>query len=208
MSLNSPIILEAVYLLSDNKEKVDIEKKIRRVIARTKIFQLREIFPFLNPYEELTELQSEIEKIKEKCNNSPSNENCHACITESRGICWIRIFATILNVSPRAHSPFEIADIVTYTLEQGTYFIIKSENIGGLKGTGDTLYRQCTKLFSNKFSLVFYVNPKRTHPMVIEHIRRIEAQMITNPKFIILDKKYLRQIYRYYLDNFGVKKPL
>ncbi len=144
-----------------------------------------------------------MEDIKEKCNNSPSKENCHNCREEPRGLCWIRVLSKVLDVSPRTHSPFEVADVVIYTLEQGIYFVIKSEEIEGFRGGGDVLLRQCSKLFSNRFSLVLYWNHHPTHPMVIEQIRQIANNMVSNPRFLMIDPIYIRQVYQYFLDNFA-----
>ena len=197
---NLPIILEAAYKLSDFRKKESIQNEIARRITPPRFFKFKEIFPFLDEREEYPELQSEVEKIKEKCRQSPSRELCKRCMKEPQGECWIRILAKVTDTTPWTHGPFEIADVVIYTLERGVYFVIKANPITQQRGEGDVLYRQCSDLFSNNHALILYWNPYDTAPMVIERIRRLAASMRTNPRFEVIDKKYIRQVYKQYKE--------
>lgn len=199
---NIPIILEAFYKLSTPSNKEKINDKISREITPSIFFKLKDIFYFLNEGEELIELQDEVVAVKEKCRQSPSKALCQKCMSEPQGKCWIRILSKITGVAPWTHSGFEVADVVVYTLEQGIYFVIKSNDITSQRGEGDVLYRQCTQLFNNDHALVLYWNPSDTHPSVIENIRRIATSIRTNPRFEVVDKKYIRQIYNHYMLNF------
>lgn len=197
---NLPIILEAAYKLSDPEVKESIQDKVSRRITPSRFFKFKEIFPFLDEKEDYLELQNEIETIKEKCRQSPSRELCMRCMKEPQGECWIRILAKVTGTTPWTHSPFEVADVVIYTLDKGIYFVIKANPITQQRGEGDVLYRQCTQLFSNDHALVLYLNPHDTAPAVIEKIRTQANSMATNPRFEVVDKKYIRQIYRRYKE--------
>jgi hypothetical protein len=158
-------------------------------------FKLKDIFDFLNESDELIEIQNQVSIIKEKCNQSPTKELCQTCMDEPQGKCWIRILSKITGVAPWTHGALEVADVVVYTLEQGIYFVIKSQNIASQRKEGDILYRQCTQLFNNDHALVLYWNPLDTHPSVIENIRRISRSMKTNPRFEVVDKNiYVKYI--------------
>jgi len=206
---NLPMILEAAYILSDSEKKEIIQNEISRRITPSRFFKFKEIFPFLDEREEYAELQNEIEKIKEKCRPSTSRELCARCMEEPQGECWIRILAKVTGTTPLTHGPFEIADVVIYTLDKGIYFVIKANPITQQRGEGDVLYRQCTQLFSNDHALVLYLNPCDTSPAVIERIRTQANSMTTNPRFEIIDKKYIRQIYKMYKEvtNSAVLPP-
>lgn len=197
---NRPIILEAAYKLSDSEGRESIKNEIARQITPSRFFKFKEIFPFLNERDELSELQSEVEEIGEKCQSSPSIELCKRCMSDPQGRCWIRILAKVTGVTPWTHGPFEVADVVIYTFDQGIYFVIKANPITRQRGEGDVLYRQCTELFSNDHALVIYWNTHDTAPTVIERIREAAASMRTNPRFEIIDKKYIRQIHRQYRE--------
>lgn len=197
---NLPIILEATYKLSDSEGKESIQNEISRRITPSRFFKFKEIFPFLDEREEYPELQNEIETIKEKCRQSPSRNLCEHCMKEPQGECWIRILAKVTDTTPWTHGPFEIADVVIYTFAQGIYFVIKANPITQQRGEGDVLYRQCTQLFSNDHALVLYWNPHNTSPAVIERIRNQANSMRTNPRFEVVDKKYIRQIYKRYKE--------
>ena len=200
---NIPIILEAVYHLSEGDEKDAIRAEIARNLTQSIFFKLKEIFRFLNDYDELQELQREVESIKEKCTTAPSRETCRLCMTEPQGECWIRILSKITGRDPWTHGPFEVADVVIYTLERGIYFVIKAEAITKQRGEGDVLYRQCTTLLSNDHALILYWNPFDTAPMVVENIRKIASSMSTNSRFEVVDKKYVRQIYKSYKSKYS-----
>jgi len=197
---NIPIILEAMFKLSPPSKKQIINDKISSEMVPSTFFKLRDIFDFLSDHDELIEIQNEVAAIKEKCRQSPTKELCQTCMDEPQGKCWIRILAKITGVAPWTHGGFEVADVVVYMLEQGIYFVIKSENIMAQR-KGEILYRQCTQLFNNDHALVLYWNPLDTHPSVIENIRKISTSMKTNPRFEVVDKKYIRQIYKYYIQE-------
>lgn len=124
-------------------------------------------------------------------------------MTEPQGECWIRILSKITGRDPWTHGPFEVADVVIYALERGIYFVIKAEPITKQRGEGDVLHRQCTTLLSNDHALVLYWNPFDTAPMVVENIRKIASSMSTNSRFEVVDKKYVRQIYKSYKSKYS-----
>jgi len=198
---NRPIVLEAAYILGDSKIKKYIKSEISRQITPSRFYRFKEIFWFLDENSELNELNDEVLRIKEKCRKNPTKELCLKCMDEPQGECWIRILAKLKGVAPWTHGPFEVADVVVYTLDKGIYFVIKANRIDHQRGEGDILYRQCTKLFSNDHALVLYWNPYDTHPMVIQNIRNIADCMETNPRFEIVDKKYIRQVYKKYKEQ-------
>jgi hypothetical protein len=198
--------MDALYKLSTGRIKNTINDKIASEITPSIFFKLKNIFHFLDENNELIELQNEISKIKEKCIQSPSRELCRTCMSESRGRCWIRILSKVTGVAPWSHGGNEVADVVVYTLAQGIYFVIKSNSITSQRGEGDILYRQCTQLFSSDHALVLYWNPSDTHPSVIENIKKIASSIRTNPRFEVVDKKYIRQVYNYYIHEFEDKK--
>lgn len=197
---NQTILLEAAFQTLSEKEKVNFQNSIEKAITPAKLFRLREIFPFINENDELTELQAEIEKIPEKCDH-PTNEVCKKCITEKKGDCWVRIISKINQTRPWAHGVSEIADSVLYDDFRGIYFVIKAEPITKMAGEGERLYKQCTQLFTKCHALVLYWNAFDTHQSVIEPIRSIAQGMETDPRFVIVAKKYIRQVYKKYLES-------
>lgn len=199
---NIPILLEALYCLSTPDMKKRINDIISSEVTPPIYFKLRDIFNFLDEGAELIELQNEIAVIKEKCRQAPSKDLCQTCMESPQGKCWIRILSKTTGVAPWSHGGFEVADVVVYTLNQGIYFVIKSNNITSQRGEGDVLYRQCTQLFNSDHALILYWNPLDTHPSVIDNIRKIASSMNTNPRFEVVDKKYMRQIYKYYVNKF------
>jgi len=196
---NSPMILEAYYLCTDESEKNNIQSILGRNLTPSVFFKFRELFPFLNPKDEALDVQDSVVKIKEKCKSSVSQVDCRNCMEKKRGDCWIRILAKLTGTEPRLHSGYEIADKVIYSLQQGVYIIIKATPIKQLTGEGDVLYRQCGSLFSIDHALVLYLNPCETAPFVIEEIRKAASNSTKNPRFEVVDRKYIRQIYEEYL---------
>ena len=79
--------------------------------------------------------------------------------------------------------------------------MIKSNPIIKQKGEGDTLLRQCVSLFSIDHALVLYLNPSDTAPHIIEGIRQAAANSKKNPRFEVIDNKYLRQMYKEYVKK-------
>ena len=150
---NIPIIIDALYKLSLVSNKKIINDEIEKEITPSMFFKLRNIFGFLEDGVELIELQNEIERVKEKCRPSPSAELCRTCMSEPQGRCWIRILAKVTEVPPWSHGGNEVADVVVYRLNQGIYFVIKSNKITSQRGEGDVLYRQCTQLFNSDHAL-------------------------------------------------------
>jgi hypothetical protein len=203
---NIPIIIDALYKLSEADIKRKINDKIASEIPPSMFYKLKNIFHFLDEDNALIELQNEVSGIKEKCKPAPSRELCWTCMNKQQGVCWIRILSKITGVAPWSHSGSEVADVVVYTLQQGIYFVIKSNSITSQRGEGDILYRQCTQLFNGDHALVLYWNPSDTHPSVIETIRKNASSIRTNPRFEVVDKKYIRQVYSYYMQNFGNEK--
>jgi len=131
---------------------------------------------------------------------------CKSCVDHKKGECWIRILSKITGVRPWTHGPFEVADVVVYTFQKGIYFVIKAKEITKQRGEGDVLHRQCTQLFKNDHALVIYWNTFDTHPSVIEKIRDIASSMETNPRFEVIDKEYIRQVYKQYSQNTKVNE--
>lgn len=202
--VNTPINLEAAYILSNDEEKKIINGTILREISPSKLVKLKELFKFLTD-ERFPELDTEVEKIREKCMPNPTKKICLGCMDKQVATCWMRILAKLLDVPPGFHGPFEVADTVVYTLNKGIYFVIKADKISGQRDGGDTLYRQTTSLFNQPNSLVFYLNPNHTEPSVIENIKKAESSSINNPKFIVIDKKYTNQIYKRYKETYESK---
>lgn len=199
--VNVPLNLEAAYLLTNDENKRKIKYIISKKISPSKLVKLKELFNFLTE-ERFDELDVDVEKIKEKCISHPTKEQCLKCMSEKQGTCWMRILAKLLKVAPGFHEPFEIGDTVIYTLEQGIYFVIKAEDITKQTGEGDRLYRQTTLLFNQVHALVFYLNPKNTASAVIENIKKSAGSSSNNPKFVIIDKKYISQIYKEYKEKY------
>jgi len=63
------------------------------------------------------------------------------------------------------------------------------------------LFRQCVSLFSIDHALVIYLNPCETAPFIIEKIKKAASNSKTNPRFEVIDNKYIRQIYSEYLEK-------
>jgi hypothetical protein len=193
---NTPLILDAIYQLSSEEIKRKIHDKIFEIVP-SKIYRLKEIFPFLDENISLLGLQGEVEGIKEKCEHI-SKENCNNCIEDPRGECWMRILAKITGRNPSPHGPTEVADYVVYKFEQGIYFVIKARPVNGKEG--DRLFRQCVKLFSSDHALVFYWNPHETAPSVLKEIREAAASATTKPQFMIVPSECIRQVLRKYKE--------
>lgn len=198
---NSPMILEACYLCADKSEKDNIQRILGRNLTPSSFFKFQELFDFLNLEDDALDVQQDIVKVKEKCRSSVSRNDCRNCMENKRGDCWIRILAKMTNTEPKLHSGYEIADIVIYSLQQGVYIVVKATSITRMTGEGDVLYRQCGSLFSIDHALVFYLNPCETAPFVIEEIRKLASNSIKNPRFEVIDQKYIRQIYKEYLKS-------
>ncbi len=199
--LNSGLFLEAGYYLNSKEIQTKIEKEISERITPSQLVSLKGLFPYLNN-ERLEELDNEVKKIPEKCMPSPTKEICEGCMVNKVSLCWMRILAKELKVNPGFHGPFEVADTVIYTLEQGIYFVLKANKITKQRGEGDVLFRQCAKLFSKDHALVFYLNSEHTEPSVLEEIKNAEKASSHSPKFLIIDNKYINQIYKHYKSNF------
>jgi hypothetical protein len=197
---NLPLILDTVYKLSDDKTQKVFYDKISMSIVPPQLFQLKEIFPFLEDHADPSELQKEVEGIREKCEHYQKNA-CDVCIEKPQGECWIRILAKLTGRKPSMHGPLEVADFVIYTFDKGIYFVIKAEPITRSREGGNTLFRQCVKCFSSGHALVFYWNPHKTDDSVLEQIRQTAALMETKPQFIIVEPKYIRQVYQKYKES-------
>jgi hypothetical protein len=195
---NSPMILEALYSVSDGSKKEEILRSMIESLTPPKLIKLQELFPFLDPKDEALEIQEEVLIIKEKCKPSISQADCKECIINKKGDCWIRIISKLTNTEPKLHSGYEVADVVIYSLQQGIYFVIKATPITKRIGEGDILFRQCVTLFSSDHALIFYLNPCVTTPMVIQEIKKIATDSKNNPRFEIIDHKYIRQIFKQY----------
>lgn len=194
----SPMILEAAYLVGDKKQKDEIVNILVEKLAPAGFIGLREIFDFLFEDDDALEEQSEVRKVKEKCKASVSRDECKECMTQKKGDCWIRILSKVTNTEPKLHSGSEVADKVIYSLQQGIYVVVKAEEIQKQTGEGDVLFRQCVSLFSVDHALILYLNPFDTAPIVIEGIKKAASASKTNPRFEVIDAKYVRQIYACY----------
>jgi hypothetical protein len=195
------MILEAFYLTSDEKEREDVEQILAGNLAPASFVKFRELFDFLNSRDEALEVKDSVGQIKEKCKPSISQAECKDCVTDRKGDCWIRILSKMTHTEPKLHSGYEVADKVIYSLQQGVYIVVKAEPITKLTGEGDILYRQCASLFSIDHALVLYLNPFETAPNVIEEIKKASSNSRKNPRFEIIDQKFIRQIYRKYLED-------
>lgn len=196
---NAPMILEAYCLCTDKSEKNHIQSILGRKLTPSAFFKFQELFEFLNLKDDALDVKDDVVKIKEKCKSSVSLDECKNCMDNKRGDCWIRILAKLTDTEPRLHSGYEIADKVIYSLQQGVYIVIKASPITKLAGEGDVLYRQCGSLFSIDHALVLYLNPCETAPFVIEEIRKAASNSAKNPRFEVIDHKYIRQMYKEYL---------
>ena len=196
---NAPMILEAYYLCANESEKSHIQSILGGNLTPSAFFKFQELFKFLKLKDDALDVQDDVVKIKEKCKSSVSQDECKNCMENKQGDCWIRILAKLTGTEPRLHSGYEIADKVIYSLQQGAYIVIKADPIKKLAGEGDVLYRQCGSLFSIDHALVLYLNPCETAPFVIEEIRKAASNSKKNPRFEVIDHKYIRQIYKEYL---------
>lgn len=201
----SPMILEACFICADETKKENIQSVLGRNLTPSTFFKFQELFPFLNPKDNALEVQSYVTKIREKCKPSVSENECRDCMENRQGDCWIRILAKLKNTEPKLHSGYEIADKVIYSLQRGVYIVIKADPISRQRGEGDVLYRQCGSLFSIDHALVLYLNPCETAPFVIEEIRRAASNSTKNPRFEVIDRKYIRQMYKEYLRREEMK---
>ena len=195
---NSPLLLEAYYVCADQKAREDIRTILRKSLSPSSFFKFQELFPFLRLNDDASEVKDEVTKVKEKCKPSVSRTDCKACIATKQGDCWIRVISKLTNTKPELHSGYEVADKVIYSLDQGVYIVIKATPIMKQIGEGDVLYRQCVSLFSVDHALVLYLNPCETAPFVIEEIKHAASNSKTNPRFEVIDHKYIRQMYREY----------
>jgi hypothetical protein len=193
----SPMILEAYYVCSDQDIQNDILRNVGNELTPSFFFKLHDLFPFINSSNEALEVEDEVLKIKEKCGH-PSKENCKLCMENKRGDCWIRIISKLTSTEPRLHSGYEIADSVIYEYQRATYIVMKADRITKQIGEGDVLFRQCVLLFSKPYALVLYLNPYETAPFVIENIRIAAENSSQNPRFGVINGKYVRQLYAEY----------
>lgn len=200
---NLPFLLEAAYILSDKPTQEIICKTIKQKIPPAALYQFKEFFPFLQDSFSIDETMLEkVRGVGEKCKNYPTKEECIACMVNFENECWIRVLSRIFNLQPNTHHVLEIADIVIYRQSQGVYFVIKAKDITGFKGGGDTLIRQCIKLFEGDHALVFYWNIYNTEPHIIEIIKQNAVSHSTNPRFVIVSKEFIVQVYSNYELNF------
>lgn len=199
---NSPMILEAFYCCCSDTEKEELLFRIGSEITPSSFFKFHDLFPFINPFHEAIDVNDEVLSIKEKCEPHPSLEKCMDCIENKKGDCWTRVISKVTDTKPKLHSGYEVADVVIYKLSHGIYIVIKANPIHRQRGEGDILFRQCVSLFSTDHALVIYFNPHETMPAVIEPIRRVATSMSkTNPRFEVIEHKYIRQIYSEYKSN-------
>lgn len=197
----SPMVLEALYLTGDKVEKDEIRQRLQESLAPASFIGLREVFRFLTFNNDVLEVKEEVLKVKEKCKTSVSMAECKDCMIRKKGDCWIRILSIVSETEPNLHSGYEVADKVIYSLQQGIYVVVKAEDILKQRDEGDILFRQCVNLFSVEHALVLYLNPYNTAPIVIEEIKKAASASKTDPRFEVIDPKYIRQIYKYYLEN-------
>jgi hypothetical protein len=197
---NSPMILEAAYLVADDEKRKQIKQTLTNMLSPANFSGLKELFSFLSANEEALEYQEAVHQIKEKCKASVSLEECKCCIGEKKGDCWIRILSILTHTEPKLHSGYEVADKVIYSLQQGIYVVMKASEISKQTGEGDVLYRQCGSLFSIEHALVLYLNPFDTAPVVIEAIKKLAATSTANPRFEVINSNFIRQIYKKYLE--------
>jgi len=198
---NSPIFLEAFYLITDEAKRIDMQKILVNRLTPSSFLKFQELFPFLDLDDEALEVKDTVIQVKEKCKACVSQVECENCIKNKQGDCWIRILAKLTNTSPKLHSGYEVADKVIYRLQQGVYVVIKATPIAKMTGEGDVLFRQCCSLFSIDHALVLYLNSFETAPTVIEEIKKVASNSIKNPRFEVIDHKYIRQIYKKYLRS-------
>jgi hypothetical protein len=196
---NSPMILEASYSVADEDRKHTIEKILSTKLTPASFIGLKELFPFLDEKDEALEVEKPVLEVREKCKPSVTADECRSCMNNKKGDCWIRILSKLTGTEPRLHSGYEVADKVIYSSQQGIYIVVKAEEITKQTGEGDVLFRQCCSLFSVDHALVLYLNAFDTAPSVIESIRRAASASRSNPSFEVIDKKYIRQIYKKYL---------
>ncbi|MGD0996188.1 MAG: hypothetical protein ABR909_11775 [Candidatus Bathyarchaeia archaeon] len=199
--LNSPLILQAYYECASPESRDDIKNALKTTLCPSNFLKFRELFPFLKLMDEAAEV-NETTQIKEKCKSSVSKAECEACINKKQEDCWIRVISKLTNTKPDLHSGYEVADKVIYSLQQGVYIVIKATPILKQIGEGDVLFRQCVSLFSSDHALVLYLNPFQTAPSVIENIKQAASDSKKNPRFEVIDQKYIRQIYREYATKF------
>lgn len=197
---NSPMILQALWRCIEEDEQDIILEEMRKEITPSSFLKFREIFPFIHMGDEAMDVESEVISLNEKCSIYPSLADCSNCRDNKKDDCWIRVLSKVKHMQPRLHSGYEVADVVIYDLAQGIYVILKAEPITTSKGGGDNLFRQCVSLFSNDHALVLYLNPHETAPFIIERIRKAASSNSNNPRFEVVDKKYIRQIYKRYLE--------
>lgn len=203
---NSPMILEA-YCYCQEKEKDELLSYIGNEITPSSFFRFHELFPFINPFDEAIDVNNEVLLIKEKCSGpSPSLKKCISCIENKNGDCWTRVISKVTNTQPKLHSGYEVADIVIYSLSHGIYIVLKANPIQKQTGEGDVLFRQCVSLFSTDHALVIYFNQHETAPIVIEGIRKAASTSKTNPRFEVIEHKYIRQIYKKYKSDEGLEE--
>lgn len=194
----SPMVLEAAFLISSDSQKAGIRKQLEEGLASSSFMGIQELFHFLVEDADALEVQESVRKVHEKCGVS-SRAACKECMTNKKDDCWIRILAKVTDTEPQLHSGFEVADKVIYSLQQGIYVVVKAQEILKQTGEGDVLFRQCVSLFSVDHALILYLNPFETAPVVIEAIKKAAAASKTNPRFEVIDQKYVRQIYQKYL---------
>ena len=197
----NPMILEACYLVSDETKRKDIQGILGGRLTPSSFFKFHELFDFLTFEDEALEVKDDVIKIKEKCKSSVSKNECKACMNNKKGDCWIRILSKLTDTEPSLHSGYEVADKVIYELQHGIYFVLKATPITKQIGEGDVLFRQCVSLFSIDHALVIYLNPCETAPFIIEKIKKTASNSKTNPRFEVIDNKYIRQIYSEYLEK-------
>ena len=192
------MILEAFFVCANDGERKEINEVLSKNLTPAFSYKFQEIFNFFPRQDEALDVNERIKEIKEKCIRA-SRQECQDCMNNKREDCWIRILAKLTKTNPQLHSWNEIADKCIYEFQQGIYVVVKSSPIPRQIGEGDVLFRQCSDLFSIDHALVLYLNPFETAPFVIEKIRKAASISSKNPRFEIIDQKYIRQMYKEYL---------
>ena len=176
---------------------------------------LKKFFPFLRPVstfkreigqKEYSTLQIKLEKIKEKCAQGISRQDCENCLHSSNKLCLTKIFSHPLGKEVLPHCGAELADCYWISENEGNALVLKTTHMNTQKQYADA-FMQITDLTQrNTVKTIFFANNKSTSNQFFS--KALSICKANNKQFIPFNKDELIQFFHYYEETFQSKETM
>jgi len=166
---------------------------------------LKKFFPFLKttstfkeeiPQNEYSILQVKVEKLKEKCVQGITREDCENCLLSSSNICLTKIFAHSLGKEVLPHCGAELADCYWISENEGNALVLKATNLNTKKQYMDALTQLNDLTQKNTVNIIFFANNKSTSNQFLS--QALNLCKAYNKQFIVFNKDELVQFLYFY----------